>query len=42
MVKRSAGPSPLPPWSMVRDGRAPNPRWVGVGSVFPLWCGCGV
>ena len=38
MVTRLAAP-PLPPWSMVQD--APPPVGWSVGSLFPLWGGCG-
>ena len=40
MVTRSAAPPlPPPPWSMVQD--APPPVGWSVGSLFPLWGGCG-
>ena len=32
-------PLPPPPWSMVQD--APPPVGWSVGSLFPLWGGCG-
>ena len=32
-------PPPPPPWSMVQD--APPPVGWSVGSLFPLWGGCG-
>ena len=34
-----SGPPPSPPWSMVQD--APPPVGWSVGSLFPLWGGCG-
>ena len=41
MVTRSAAP-PLspPPWSMVQDAPPPS-CGMSVGSLFPLWGGCG-
>ena len=41
MVRRSAGPPPPPP-PVHGPGCHPLSCGWGVGSLFPLWCGCGV
>ena len=44
MVTRSAAPPPLPPKVNGPDigWGPPSPVVFGVGSLFPLWGGCGV